>query len=141
MSDWSSDVCSSDLGYDVDPDPSGEPAHMVDLKPLLTGSVLAHNVEAEQAVEDSAVEPAAETLVPVDEADSFEAEVPEVVRKQEDLADRVAAVSRAARALSGRRKARSRAFAAFSSRTICQAPACFTPRRRVPRTSTISPMR
>src|SRR3546814_15087240 len=68
---------------------------MVDLKPLLTGSVLAHNVEAEQAVEDSAVEPAAETLVPVDEADSFEAEVPAVVHQQEDLADRVAAVARA----------------------------------------------
>src|SRR3546814_11643554 len=82
------------MGYGVDPDPAGEPAHMVDLKPLRTGSVRAHNVEAEQAVEDSAVEPAAETLVPVDEADSFEAEVPEVVRQQEDLADRVAAVAR-----------------------------------------------
>ncbi|MBB5708255.1 hypothetical protein [Sphingopyxis panaciterrulae] len=92
------DLGWNDMGYDVDPDPSGEPAHMVDLKPLLTGSVLAHNVEAEQAVEDSAVEPAAETLVPVDEADSFEAEVPEVVRQQEDLADRVAAVARAVEA-------------------------------------------
>src|SRR3546814_20608056 len=86
------------MGYGVDPDPAGEPAHMVDLKPLRTGSVRAHNVEAEQAVEDSAVEPAAETLVPVDEADSFEAEVPEVVRQQEDLADRVAAVARAVEA-------------------------------------------
>src|SRR3546814_21105452 len=89
------DLGWNDMSYDVDPDPSGEPAHMVDLKPLLTGSVLAHNVEAEQAVEDSAVEPAAETLVPVDETDRFHAAVPEVVRQQEDLADPVAAVSRA----------------------------------------------
>src|SRR3546814_16177138 len=88
------DLGWNDMGYDVDPDPSGEPAHMVDLKPLLTGSVLAHNVEAEQAVEDSAVETAAETLIPVDAADSFAAEVPDVVHQPEDLADTVAAVHR-----------------------------------------------
>ena len=47
------DLGWNDMGYDVDPDQSGEPARMLDLKPLLTGSVLAHNVEAEQALEAS----------------------------------------------------------------------------------------
>jgi hypothetical protein len=48
------DLGWNDMGYDVDPDQSGEPVRMVDLKPLMAGSVLAHNVEAEHAVEDSA---------------------------------------------------------------------------------------
>src|SRR3546814_13185079 len=87
------DLGWNDMGYAVDPDPSGEPAHMVDLKPLLTGSVLAHHLEDEQAVADRAVEPAAETRVPVDEADSFEAKVPEVVLQQENLAHPADAVS------------------------------------------------
>jgi hypothetical protein len=98
------DLGWNDMGYDVDPDQSDEPARMLDLKPLLTGSVLAHNVEAEHAVDDAAHhEPAQE--VP-DEfaglsddygADQFEAEaveVPEVVRQQESLIERVAAVAR-----------------------------------------------
>src|SRR3546814_13987720 len=92
------------MGYDVDPDQSDEPARMLDLKPLLTGSVLAHNVEAEHAVDDAAHhEPAQE--VP-DEfaglsddygADQFAAEaveVPEVVRQQESRIERVAARAR-----------------------------------------------
>ena len=64
------DLGWNDMGYDVDPDQSSEPARMLDLKPLLTGSVLAHNVEAETH------------------------EVPEVVRQQESLIERVAAVAR-----------------------------------------------
>ncbi len=94
------DLGWNDMGYDVDPDQSSEPARMVDLKPLLTGSVLAHNVEAEHAVEDSVGQEL--TPVPVgltDDygADEFEAEapeVPEVVRQQESLIERVAAVAR-----------------------------------------------
>src|SRR3546814_10176185 len=60
------DLGWNDMGYDVDPDQSGEPAQMVDLKPLLTGSVLAHNIEAEQAVEDSAAEPVSEKPISAD---------------------------------------------------------------------------
>lgn len=98
------DLGWNDMGYDVDPDQSGEPARMVDLKPLLTGSVLAHNVEAEHAVDDSAVYEAGHDETPGFEgltddygADQFEAEapeVPEVVRQQESLIERVAAVAR-----------------------------------------------
>ncbi|KTE17038.1 hypothetical protein [Sphingopyxis sp. H115] len=98
------DLGWNDMGYDVDPDQSSEPARMVDLKPLLTGSVLAHNVEAEHAVDDGAAYDANpdETpgfVAPVDDhgADAFEAEaveVPEVVRQQESLIERVAAVAR-----------------------------------------------
>ena len=92
------DLGWNDMGYDVDPDQSGEPARMVDLKPLLTGSVLAHNVEAEQAVDESAAhEPVLTGLTDDYGADQFEAEapeVPEVVRQQESLIERVAAVAR-----------------------------------------------
>lgn len=98
------DLGWNDMGYDVDPDQSSEPARMVDLKPLLTGSVLAHNVEAEHAVDDSAVYEAGYEETPgftglADDygADQFEAEapeVPEVVRQQESLIERVAAVAR-----------------------------------------------
>ena len=98
------DLGWNDMGYDVDPDQSGEPARMVDLKPLMTGSVLAHNVEAEHAVDDSVgyelvPPPIAEVTGLTDEygADQFEAEapeVPEIVRQQESLIERVAAVAR-----------------------------------------------
>lgn len=98
------DLGWNDMGYDVDPDQSAEPARMLDLKPLLTGSVPAHNVEAEHAVDDSAaLEPAPEYtgelagLTDDYGADQFEAEtheVPEVVRQQESLIERVAAVAR-----------------------------------------------
>jgi hypothetical protein len=115
------DLGWNDMGYDVDPDQSGEPARMLDLKPLLTGSVLAHNVEAEHAVDDSAGHElipesagaladdfgtddfgatdfgAADFGAPDYGADAFEAEareVPEIVRQQESLIDRVAAVAR-----------------------------------------------
>jgi hypothetical protein len=102
------DLGWNDMGYDVDPDQSAEPARLVDLKPLLTGSVLAHNAEAEHAVDDTAghelvpeygAEFAAERAGLSDDygADQFEAEapeVPEVVRQQESLIERVAAVAR-----------------------------------------------
>jgi hypothetical protein len=99
------DLGWNDMGYDVDPDQSAEPARMLDLKPLLTGSVLAHNVEAEHAVDDSAghelapefsAEYTGEFTAPADDygVDHFEAEVPEVVRQQESLIERVAAVAR-----------------------------------------------
>jgi len=96
------DLGWNDMGYDVDPDQSGEPARMLDLKPLLTGSVLAHNVEAEQALEDSAghelTDAVAEDYAAESSgADAFEAEaheIPEIVRQQESLIDRVAAVAR-----------------------------------------------
>src|SRR3546814_19968085 len=78
ISDWSSDVCSSDL--------------------------LSHNVEAEHAVDDSALHApeqqfSGEVAGPTDDygADQFEAEtheIPEVVRQQESLIERVAAVAR-----------------------------------------------
>ena len=45
------DLGWNDMGYDVDPHQSAEPAHMVDLKPLLTGSLPAHNFDAEHASE------------------------------------------------------------------------------------------
>ena len=92
------DLGWNDMGYDVDPDQSSEPARMVDLKPLLTGSVLAHNVEAEHAVDESeghdlvagrlGVDPGAEDVV------AEASDVPEVVRQQESLIERVAAVAR-----------------------------------------------
>lgn len=109
------DLGWNDMGYDVDPDQSAEPARLVDLKPLLTGSVLAHNVEAEHAVDESvgheltpefSAEFSAEFTGDVTGltedyedygADQFEAEapeVPEVVRQQESLIERVAAVAR-----------------------------------------------
>ncbi|MFN4097625.1 MAG: hypothetical protein ACK4GG_12730 [Sphingomonas sp.] len=96
------DLGWNDMGYDVDPDQSGEPARMLDLKPLLTGSVLAHNVEAEQALEDSVghelTDAVAEDYAAEDYgAEAFEAEaheIPEIVRQQESLIDRVAAVAR-----------------------------------------------
>ncbi len=95
------DLGWNDMGYDVDPDQSGEPARMLDLKPLLTGSVLAHNVEAEHAVDDSEghdLTPlTSEEMVEDFGAEEFAAErhsVPEIVRQQESLIDRVAAVAR-----------------------------------------------
>ncbi len=88
------DLGWNDMGYDVDPDQSAEPAHMVDLKPLLTGSVLAHNVEAEHAVDESADHAIAETAFAAEPDESFVPEVPEIVRQQESLIDRVAAVAR-----------------------------------------------
>lgn len=98
------DLGWNDMGYDVDPDQSGEPARMLDLKPLLTGSVPAHNVEAEQAVDESEGHELIAGSLDVDhDAEPFEhaaplademPEVPEVVRQQESLIERVAAVAR-----------------------------------------------
>lgn len=102
------DLGWNDMGYDVDPDQSAEPARLVDLKPLLTGSVPAHNAEAEHAVDESAghelapefnAEFSGEVTGLTEDygADQFEAEapeVPEIVRQQESLIERVAAVAR-----------------------------------------------
>jgi len=88
------DLGWNDMGYDVDPDQTSEPAHMVDLKPLLTGSVLAHNPEAEHAVDESADHAIAEAAFATEPDESFVPEVPEIVRQQESLIDRVAAVAR-----------------------------------------------
>ncbi|WP_447761894.1 hypothetical protein [Sphingopyxis panaciterrae] len=88
------DLGWNDMGYDVDPDQSSEPTNMVDLKPLLTGSVLAHNVEAEHAVDESAGHELTDALL---DAEAFAEEappIPEIVRQQESLVDRVAAVAR-----------------------------------------------
>ncbi|MBL8650484.1 MAG: hypothetical protein JNL35_08800 [Sphingopyxis sp.] len=92
------DLGWNDMGYDVDPVRSSEPAHMIDLKPLLSGSVPEHNIEAEHAVDESlGHEIAEEWLEPVEE-DEEEAfvppPIPEIVRQQESLSDRVAAVAR-----------------------------------------------
>lgn len=97
------DLGWNDMGYDVDPDQSGEPAQMLDLKPLLTGSVFAHNLEAEQAVEEGVGGELTELteLTDVTEVSGADADyfaeapaIPEVVRQQESLIDRVAAVAR-----------------------------------------------
>jgi hypothetical protein len=88
------DLGWNDMGYDVDPDQSGEPARMLDLKPLLTGSVLAHNAEAEHAVDDSVGHELTDAIAEDYAAEAFEPEVPEIVRQQESLIDRVAAVAR-----------------------------------------------
>jgi hypothetical protein len=96
------DLGWNDMGYDVDPVQSSEPTHMVDLKPLLTGSVPAHNIEAEQAVDDSVGHDYAEDWLGDQEGDTgygSEEEapapvIPEIVRQQESLSDRVAAVAR-----------------------------------------------
>lgn len=124
------DLGWNDMGYDVDPDQSGEPARMVDLKPLLTGSVLAHNIEAEQAVEESIdhdFDPAPVAAFDYGAADTFEdeaPEVPEIVRQQESLIERVAAVARkvearpapVAKQPKAPRAARAREKAAFTLR-------------------------
>ena len=92
------DLGWNDMGYDVDPVQSSELTHMVDLKPLLTGSVPAHNVEAEQAVEDSVGHDYGEDWLGDHEEegaeDAFVPAIPEIVRQQESLSDRVAAVAR-----------------------------------------------
>lgn len=100
------DLGWNDMGYDVDPDQS-EPATLVDLKPILAGSVLAHNEQAEQAVDEAGLDAGydATNHAPVDllggdygaqdfDAPAFEAPIPEIVRQQELLVDRVAAVAR-----------------------------------------------
>lgn len=96
------DLGWNDMGYDVDPDQSDDNGRMVDLKPLLAGSVLAHNSDAEHAVEESAARDEAinaELGGDLTEAlagsgfDADPVDVPEVVRQQESLKERVAAVA------------------------------------------------
>lgn len=90
------DLGWNDMGYDVDPEQSSEPAQLVDLKPILAGSVLTHNIEAEQAVDDAPghdLHPITDDFIGEDFAPES-VEVPEIVRQQESLLDRVAAVAR-----------------------------------------------
>lgn len=88
------DLGWNDMGYDVDPEQSSEPTNMVDLKPLLTGSVLAHNVEAEHAVDDSVGHELTDALAHEEDYLAEPPAIPEIVRQQESLVDRVAAVAR-----------------------------------------------
>lgn len=90
------DLGWNDMGYDVDPDQSSEMTQILDLKPLMTGSVLAHNVVAEQAVDHGAdpIDTSDWVSDSVDQPAPEVPEVPEIVRQQESLADRVSAVAR-----------------------------------------------
>ena len=95
------DLGWNDMGYDVDPDQNAaESARMVDLKPLLAGSVLEHNAAAEHAVDAApghALTPDAGPDLADALADSYQpeaVEVPQIVLQQESLIDRVAAVAR-----------------------------------------------
>ena len=95
------DLGWNDMGYDVDPDQTAaESARMVDLKPLLAGSVLEHNAAAEQAVDAApghALAPEAGPELADALTDSYQPEavdVPQIVLQQESLIDRVAAVAR-----------------------------------------------
>ena len=89
------DLGWNDMGYDVDPERTTDTARMVDLKPLLAGSVLAHGAEAGAPVEDHAgVEAGVPDPIAAPEPAPEPASVPEVVRQQESLLDRVAAVAR-----------------------------------------------
>lgn len=81
------DLGWNDMGYDVDPERTTEAVRMVDLKPLLAGSVLSHESMADTD------QPAAQPVEDV-AAEEIAAPVPEVVRQQESLLDRVAAVAR-----------------------------------------------
>jgi hypothetical protein len=88
------DLGWNDMGYDVDPEQSSDYQPRIDIKPLLTGSMPAHNVEAEQAVDAfDEVEPHGEAEVAAlpwaPEAAERPAEKPEVVRQQEALQARV----------------------------------------------------
>lgn len=86
------DLGWNDMGYDVDPDQSSEMTQMLDLKPLMAGSVLAHNLAAEQAVDNGDDHNGADDRVETRGEDPAP-EVPEIVRQQASLADRVAAVA------------------------------------------------
>ncbi len=117
------DLGWNDMGYDVDPVQSSEPADLVDLKPLLAGSVPEHNVEAEQAVGDSIGHEIAEEWQFEEEAAAPPPPVPEIVRQQESLSERVAAVARKVEARPAEPKApraprtlRAREKAAFTLR-------------------------
>jgi hypothetical protein len=116
------DLGWNDMGYDVDPVQSSEPADLVDLKPLLAGSVPEHNVEAEQAVGDSIGHEIAEEWQFEEEA-AAPPPIPEIVRQQESLSERVAAVARKVEARPAEPKApraprtlRAREKAAFTLR-------------------------
>jgi hypothetical protein len=93
------DLGWNDMGYDVDPVLSGEQCPRIDIKPLLTGSMPAHNIVAEHAVDDSEAPPAPPAPLPFANglAASVPAEKPEVVRQQEALQARVEPVAPVAR--------------------------------------------
>lgn len=113
------DLGWNDMGYDVNPNQSAEPAHMIDLKPLLSASLPEHNLDAESAAEletddnnllpqtlqeEWAEQEQAElqaeplpwpTTDEQPERPSVLAVKPVVVRQQEELIDRVEAAPRA----------------------------------------------
>lgn len=91
------DLGWNDMGYDVDPVQSGDHGPRVDIKPLLTGSMPAHNLAAEQALADHDELPESAAIAPLPfaaDAD-FAAPVakPEIVRQQEALQARVEPVA------------------------------------------------
>lgn len=108
------DLGWNDMGYDVNPHQSADPAHMVDLKPLLSASLPAHDPEAEtpaaletdddkllpQSLQDEWAEQEAANSDPLPwpsaatEAAPLSMPVskPAVVRQQEELVERVEAV-------------------------------------------------
>lgn len=91
------DLGWNDMGYDVDPQQTDDTPNMLDLKPLLAGSVLSNNADAEQAVEHRVDDQANHALTEALAEEGFEADpapIPEIVRQQESLIDRVAAVAR-----------------------------------------------
>ena len=81
------DLGWNDMGYDVDPDQTTEAVRMVDLKPLLAGSVLAPDASVDNG-------PLVDDKIAEESVASEAASIPEVVRQQESLLDRVAAVAR-----------------------------------------------
>lgn len=85
------DLGWNDMGYDVDPEQGGDAQPRFDLKPLLTGSMPAHNVEAEQAVDAADAEPAAVSSLPWGDASTADVPPakPEIVKQQEVLQARV----------------------------------------------------
>jgi hypothetical protein len=91
------DLGWNDMGYDVDPVQSADAPTRVDIKPLLTGSMPAHNVDAEAAVDaaeqDFGCEGDFSSVTPLpwasDGMGDAAAEVPEIVRQQEVLQVRV----------------------------------------------------
>lgn len=92
------DLGWNDMGYDVDPVQSADVPTRVDIKPLLTGSMPAHNMDAEAAVDaaehQSGGESEFQSVTPLpwasDDFGDAAAEVPEIVRQQEVLQVRVA---------------------------------------------------
>ena len=83
------DLGWNDMGYDVDPVQPAESMVRVDLKPLLTESMPAHNHDAETAVDADAVSIITPLSWVDDDVAAEATEKPEVVRQFEALQSRV----------------------------------------------------